>query len=104
MSHVTRVTPTDYTALLDDTHPPTPPHTHAHAHYAVHTGVQAKRSAWGYQHMSRFWMKTIFQHARVAELEFYLRLDTDSLLLSPLLDLFADAAHRYECVYGRQKS
>ena len=42
---------------------------------------QSKRSRWGYQHMSRFWMRTIFEHARVAALDFYLRLDTDSLVV-----------------------
>jgi len=61
---------------------------------AQHASPQSKRSAWGYQHMSRFWARTIFEHARVAALEFYLRLDTDSLLLSPLLDVFEDAARR----------
>ena len=59
-----------------------------------HASPQSKRSTWGYQHMSRFWTRTIFEHARVAVLDYYLRLDTDSLLLSPLLDVFEDAARR----------
>jgi hypothetical protein len=43
---------------------------------ARHSSLQAKRSAWGYQHMSRFWVKTIWQHPRIQKLEYMLRLDT----------------------------
>ena len=59
-----------------------------------YASLHSKRSAWGYQHMSRFWVRTVFEHPRVAALDFYLRLDSDSLLLSPVLDLFQDAALR----------
>jgi hypothetical protein len=59
-----------------------------------HASAQAKRSAWGYQHMSRFWLRTVLEHAAVARLEWYLRLDTDSRLASPALDLFQDARAR----------
>ena len=55
---------------------------------------QSKRSEWGYQHMSRFWLRTVLEHPAVASLEWYLRLDTDSRFTTPLLDLFADARAR----------
>ena len=56
--------------------------------------MQSKRSAWGYQHMSRFWTKGIFEQPLVKELQYYMRLDTDSLILSPVFDIFEDAARR----------
>ena len=56
--------------------------------------AQAKRSGWGYQHMSRFWLRAVLEHPAVAGLGWYLRLDTDSRFSSPVLDLFEDARAR----------
>ncbi|EKX40271.1 hypothetical protein GUITHDRAFT_113748 [Guillardia theta CCMP2712] len=58
------------------------------------TSVHSKRSAWGYQHMSRFWVRGVFEHAAVRELEMFMRLDTDSFFATPLLDVFQDAQER----------
>jgi len=59
-----------------------------------HQSAQSKRSKWGYQHMSRFWIRTIFEHKAVLELEYYMRMDTDSMFLSPVFDIFQDAKER----------
>ena len=61
---------------------------------AAHASPQAKRSAWGYQHMSRFWLRGVLLHPAVARRAFLLRLDTDSRFTSPVLDLFQDARAR----------
>jgi mannosyltransferase len=43
----------------------------------------------GYQHMIRFWFRSVFEHPRVRKLDYYLRLDTDSFILAPVTyDLF----------------
>jgi hypothetical protein len=57
---------------------------------------------WGYNHMIRFWVKLFFEHPaqEVQALEYYLRLDTDSLVDSQIrYDIFERMRAR-EYVYG----
>lgn len=51
---------------------------------------QVKRSPWGYHHMIRFWSVTLLHHPAVRDLDYYMRLDTDSFLYSHIeFDVFA---------------
>lgn len=39
--------------------------------------------------MIRFWMKSIFERPEIKKLDYYMRLDTDSFILTPVeFDLF----------------
>ena len=43
----------------------------------------------GYHHMISFWFKWVFDHPALQQLDYYMRLDTDSFILSPIkYDLF----------------
>jgi hypothetical protein len=43
-----------------------------------------KRSKWGYMHMIRFFFKSVFDHPAVRDLDYYMRMDTDSRLTAPV--------------------
>jgi len=59
-------------------HPDLDPNPHPHPHLP------------GYGHMASWYFGEIFAHPRVAGLDFYARLDTDSKITSPIrYDLFA---------------
>jgi len=52
-------------------------------------GIVWKHAYPGYQHMISFWMKHIFEHPLVRDLDYFWRMDTDSFLKSDVLyDLF----------------
>jgi mannosyltransferase len=56
---------------------------------ALRKGVVFQDRWPGYQHMCAFWWKWVFEHPKVRELEYFMRLDTDSLIKSPVtVDLF----------------
>lgn len=43
----------------------------------------------GYNHMIRFWMRNLFELPEIGALDYYMRLDTDSYILSPIhFDIF----------------
>eukprot|EP01135_Chromosphaera_perkinsii_P009464 Nk52_evm7s1763 gene=Nk52_evmTU7s1763 len=56
----------------------------------------------GYNHMIRFWFKLVFDHPLVRQLDYYLRLDTDSLILSEisgnLFDLGEEVKYAYVAI------
>lgn len=44
-----------------------------------------------YKHMIRFWFKVVFTHPRIAELDYFVRMDTDSYFCKPIPDyLFSE--------------
>lgn len=56
---------------------------------ALRTGVVWQFYFPGYPHMISFWWKWVFEHPKVRELDYFMRLDTDSIINSPIhIDLF----------------
>jgi hypothetical protein len=51
---------------------------------ALKKGVVYQHRFPGYAHMIAFWWKRVFEHPSVRELEYFLRLDTDSIINSPV--------------------
>jgi len=47
------------------------------------------RSGWGYMHMINFFFQGIFIHPALADADFVMRMDCDSVLKAPMLNLFA---------------
>eukprot|EP00669_Euglena_mutabilis_P006085 TRINITY_DN1815_c0_g1_i1.p1 TRINITY_DN1815_c0_g1~~TRINITY_DN1815_c0_g1_i1.p1 ORF type:complete len:325 (-),score=50.71 TRINITY_DN1815_c0_g1_i1:134-1078(-) len=57
---------------------------------ALKKGVVYQSSFPGYNHMISFWWKRVFEHPKIRELEYFMRLDTESIIHPPPVpnDLF----------------
>ena len=87
----------DYPKSISDNIPKYYPHpTHGNGPIAYgHPGFSI-----GYRHMCRFFSGEIYNHPEVQKYDYYLRLDTDSRILTPLqYDIF-EWAKENNCEYG----
>jgi len=70
------------------------------AQKALKKGVVFQSLFPGYAHMISFWWKTIFEHPKVRELEYYMRMDTDSVITSPVPYDWFDVMSKGGFTYG----
>jgi hypothetical protein len=63
-------------------------------------GWKQRPSLWGYNNMIRFWVKLFFEHPAALSLDYYMRLDTDSLINSRIHYDFFQRMKQRQYVYG----